>query len=277
MFAGIMDGIGFGAGGGFDGTFWSATDVLGLASAASLDFCLDAGDALSWDDGVDDQTWFNRETAPGAFDFYRGDDGTAQAADPTFNGTVGNKSSSEYWSFDGGDYLGRVSGIVDYHKDGKAWTCAAWLYIGSSATWDIMSNMDLYTNSNGISFGLLSGALRVRVGDSTSTAVLNVSADSTTSTSAWHFVAVSIDDDGTGFFFEDGAYKQVSSSNTFDATYISPTASGNSYGMNLFSHGNQDSPAPSGSRLAGCWLWGSALSFDQINSLYDMTKGRFGL
>ncbi|MGZ9107256.1 MAG: hypothetical protein ACXW4B_00340 [Micavibrio sp.] len=71
------------------------------------------------------QVWSNVIAAPadGAatadYDFYRGADETATAADPTFNGVAG--TGAAYWSFDGGDAFKRAGpqGLPEtLHKTG---------------------------------------------------------------------------------------------------------------------------------------------------------------
>lgn len=89
----------------------------------SFCFDLDATLAESYDGAG--QIWSNLMETPadgagrGDYDFYRGADDTATAADPTFSGTAG--SSDAYWSFDGGDAFkmaGSAGFVEALHKTG---------------------------------------------------------------------------------------------------------------------------------------------------------------
>ena len=92
---------GEGGGGGGGG------DPFPASVAVNVD--LDATMAASFDDGVDDQKWFNMIASPsdGAaqsdYDFYLGADGNSSTDDPTFTGTVGDAAA--YLAMDGGDFL----------------------------------------------------------------------------------------------------------------------------------------------------------------------------
>ena len=111
-----LKGTGGGGGGG-------GGDPFPASVAVNVD--LDVTIAASFDDGVDDQKWFNLISSPsdGAaqadYDFYLGADGSSSTDDPTFTGTVGDAAA--YLAMDGGDFLKLVKAsnpatFNDMHK-----------------------------------------------------------------------------------------------------------------------------------------------------------------
>jgi hypothetical protein len=96
-------------------SLWQVIQECGLTSNCKL--CLDAGDSSSYDGSS--QTWY--DLSGNGFDWYCGATSGAEASDPTFNGSAGGKSPSEYWSFDGGDWfvmaVAEPSWINNLHKD----------------------------------------------------------------------------------------------------------------------------------------------------------------
>lgn len=76
--------------------------IISAAGLADLNLCLDAGDIHSFPSSTS-QTWL--DTSGNGNDYFRGLDSGASTNDPTFNGVVGARSPSEYFSFDGGDYF----------------------------------------------------------------------------------------------------------------------------------------------------------------------------
>ena len=89
---------GFGGGGGDEQNFHQ--DLVDLDLTSNLRLVFDAGSSKSYDGSS--QTWTNLVTAEE--DAWRGANDSATTDDPTFNGTSGNLSSSEYFSYDGGDH-----------------------------------------------------------------------------------------------------------------------------------------------------------------------------
>jgi len=71
--------------------------VQRLGLDANLKLCLDAGDIVSYPGSG--QQWIDRSSA--ANNFYLGSSGSASGDDPTFNGTAGALSPSEYFLLNG--------------------------------------------------------------------------------------------------------------------------------------------------------------------------------
>lgn len=231
------------------------------------------------------QKWL--DLTAGEYDFFLGADATATTNDPTFNGTFGALTSGEYFSVDGGDFLRydttSESWMNAMHQDAALFTILAWIYLPAAGTAaGIVGNVSTAAGT-GINFEYLaSGKLGFDVANAGNANVLATkTADATTTASAWHLVGVTIDEAtgaGGGFLYEDGAYKQVASANTFDATYTTPSAGAASHALELFAKGNATGPMANGGRIAGAMIWqGVALTKAQMDLVWHRQRGRFGV
>lgn len=248
----------------------------------SLKLCLDAADFLSYISG---QSWLDR--SGGGYDFFLGATSASAADDPTFNGVAGARSSSEYFSVDGGDSFRYDSASETWmdamHQDSGLVTVAYWLYapatLGSDmsvigTTGGAAGTRGLQLESDG------SGVPRLRIiGGS----VTRVDATATTAygTSAWNFCALSYDEAagaGGSFFYRNGAYNQVGGSDTFNGTNASPDAGAASQVMEVGALGNANTPLRNGSRIAAIAVWqGVDLTKAQLDNVWTDMRGRFGI
>src|SRR5688572_10725967 len=107
------------------------TILNGLGLTANLKLCLDAGDNLSAPAAA--TSWLDR--SGNGYDFFRGTTSGADATDPTFNGTPGELSAAEYWSFDGGDFFRydttNETWMQNLHKNNALLSFFCWLYLPS--------------------------------------------------------------------------------------------------------------------------------------------------
>lgn len=91
---------------------------------------------------------------------------------------------------------------------------------------------------------------------------------------SWNFISVAVDEaagaSGSEFYVNE-------SNELFDAAYNSPVASAATNSMHLGSSGIEAGKMPSGARMAGVMFWDKKLTTGEINSIYNTTKGRFGL
>src|SRR5690349_1915490 len=121
--------------------FLTVIQQLGLTTGLKL--CLDAGDSASVAVGSQAK-WL--DVAGNGYDFYRGSSAAGDAAEPTFNGTPGNLSASEYFSSDGGDNFtydsANESWMDNLHKDGAKFTICCWI-------WPINGANNIVCGSNG--------------------------------------------------------------------------------------------------------------------------------
>ncbi|RWE78798.1 LamG-like jellyroll fold domain-containing protein [Mesorhizobium sp.] len=247
--------------------------ISGIGLTGGLLFVLDAADSASYSSG---QVW--NDTSGNGLNFNLGTTTGAEGSDPTFNGTVGSQSSSTYWSFDGGDYftLGQANTtrINNFHKAGAKWTVATWIWYAASQSAGFIG-----TNGNSISPGFAvgmngSGKLATIMHNNSSQIINNASATSIP-TGGWCFLANSFDSSG-------GATGNTLATNgtqeTFTATLSSPSTSNAALTMQIGTRANGTVPLPNGSRMGGFMAWeGLALTPAQITSLFNATRGRYGV
>lgn len=255
-----------------DGTLMAILTSLGLTTGLKL--VLDAGDSASYSSG---QSWLDR--SGGGFDFFLGGTSSVEATDPTFNGTPGGLSSSEFWSFDGGDNFTydttNETWMENHHKDAAKLTCLAWAFPITSSDIVLIGTLGANANKVGIEWVIdTNGALRIEVGDGTAPLILQQTSTHTSSDSVWNFYGLSLDEAvGAG-----GIVHVVNdNSSTDDSTYASPSASAATHTMQIGASGNNNARFTSGSRLAMLAIWDIALSAAQLDSIYEATRGRFGV
>lgn len=241
--------------------------MLGLTTGLQL--CLDAGDSVSYSGSG--QTWSDR--SGNGYDFLRGTTSSSQASDPTFNGTAGQLSKNEYWSFDGGDWftLGQANPtwVNNIHKNNAVFAVAGWAYSTNPAT-----NFDLCgTSAPGVGFFMnfrTSGVLRLAVRDS-SEAFLLADTTETIADETWTFFAARVDEATAA-----GLVQLNGEQETFTSTYSSPSSSNASTTMRIASLGD-DPVQPAGSRLAMFNAWeGTIPTAAKLLDFYNLTRGRFG-
>lgn len=243
----------------------------GLTSGLKL--CLDAGDALSYTSG---QSWLDR--SGNGYDFFRGATVGAEASDPTFNGTAGQRASTNYWSFDGGDYFRydttNETWMENLHKNNAKFTLAAWVYFASTTQAAMCGTLQNFAGGIGFQWEC-PGADAIRLLVFNAGTVLSLSSAYTVSTGAWAFYAASVDE-AVG---ANGAllYKN-GTTESFTSTYVSPSASNATHKLEIGASGNAVLPLINTSRLGMFAAWeGVALTQTQLNALYQSTRGRFGV
>lgn len=248
--------------------------LLGLTSGLKL--CLDAGDENSYTSG---QKWL--DVSGGGYDFYRGAGSSSEGSDPTFNGSVGGQSSSEYWSFDGGDYFtydtSNETWMENFHKNNAVITIAAWVYMASIGNLQVIFGNNLTDALIGFGFCVNStGLLRYVVTEGHAGTPSFVDGSLSVPTGQWSFVGLSLTEaTGAG-----GAVFQVNGTQeTVSSTYSSPSSSSATFTTAI---GIAADPPPlyirNGGRVADLSVWeGVALTAAELTSLYNATKGKFGL
>lgn len=251
--------------------------LAGLNLTDGLKVVLDAGDGASYTSG---QSWL--DLAGSGYDFFRGADGSATSTDPTFNGSAGGLSSSEYFSFDGGDYFTYDSAnetwMNNLHKSGAKFTVMMWVNlaaIGGGGTFFSTSRAN--TADVGVIIRMAGGdgrpVLQVFSGGGTVHTSVPIGA---LTTSTWQLLGMSLDtSDGTSGskFFIDGTTE------TFSGSYSSPSSAAATYTAKIGADGaTTGGRLASGSRVAGVMAWeGVALSGDQMTNVFTATRDRFGV
>jgi len=258
---------------------WRGTDLryiirkLGLAT--SVQIILDAGCSDSYSSG---QTW--TDLTGGGSNFTLGADGSATSTDPTFNGTAGRLTSSEYFSLDGGDYFrigSNTTFINGLHRNNAVWSFACWAYLSdvTAANHALMGTSGFNTTNHGVGFRWnTTDALRLVVHNASGSAALDVTAAFTISANTWTFFGVSIDESvgANGLRFVANAQTSLATS-----TFSSPSASNATNALELGAGGSGAVPLLSGSRFACAAFWSRALSAAEFASLYRITRTRFGV
>lgn len=267
------------------GTMLAAIQRLGLTSGLKL--CLDAGDIDSYSGSG--QKWL--DTSGNGYDFFRGTDGTSQSSDPTFNGTAGAQTSSEYWSFDGGDYFAYDSAnetwMNNLHKNNAIFSGFYWFYLGELPSDGDDDDFRLWSTNNSTASPSTVGARMVLdapsdrpgigVNNGSETILITpIASVGTLAKNAWQCVGLSYTEStGAGTILLNGSTGTGS-----PGGYSSPSSSSADGVFTIGSapDGEATTRLPNGSRLGVFCMWeGVAISEAQLTSLYNATRVRFGV
>lgn len=256
-----------------------AINALGLTT--SLQLCLDAGDVNSYSGSG--QSWL--DLSGNGYDFFRGANGSAAADDPTFNGSAGALTSSEYWGFDGGDFFTYDSAnetwMQDIHKDNATVSFAFWVYskaIAASGNEVLIGTNGSGASPTGFRMYLFQGggqaAFFVQNGGATVLQISSLAEGLTASDNTWHFVALSFAE-GVGATWQIDGTQAVEVDST---AYSSPASGDASQTMCLANAGSGGiATLDNGSRLAMALVWSRALSATELMDLFNATRDRFGI
>lgn len=266
------------AGGRSGAALMATLTTAGLTT--NLKLCLDAGDAASYDPGVQTDKWLDR--SGGGYDFFRGSGTGGDAADPTFTGAAGYLPS--YWNFDGGDYFTynttNETWMQNLHKNNAVFTVVAFYRQAGANEFNVFGDVT-GASVTGMRVGVSNvGKPTFGVWNATAN-VTNKTADTGMSTTLDHMVGLSLNEAtgaGGGFFYSDGAYNQVAAANTFDSTYTSPAAGNATATLNVAALGSGDACLASGDRLYCVAIWqGTALTKANMDTIWAAMRGRFGI
>ena len=258
--------------------------LTALSLTTNLKVCLDAGDVVSYDGSAQD--WTDRSGNIGSDEFQLGATDQATTDDPLFNGTAGGLSVAEYFSYDGGDHFLYPSTIETWadalHKDSAIFSVFAVVYrvAASSSVHTLFATKDGSAGERGFLIEISTTDKLSIFGADGSATDINVASDTAIDLDAWNAIGWSITEGGgdASFFWDNGAYNQVSSSDTFDAAYTTPSAS-SAAGAGVI--GARDGPtaqAESGERIACLAIWqGTALTKANLDAIYAQIRGRFGI
>lgn len=239
---------------------------LGLTS--NLKLVLDAGDAASVA-SASQTKWL--DLSGNGYDFFRGTDATG-TSDPTFAGTIGGQSGSEYWDDNFFTYdTSNESWMNNIHKNSALFTIMFWAWNPVDIV--IVSDLQYITTNSGAGTGFYLGA--------TSTGqmkflVKNAGVDvlsltptlGAISAGGWVFVALAVDEAANVYRAASGSVANTLTTATGAATYSSPAAGNatNTMVINL-----RD-------RMRDVAMWeGVALTADQIRDYYLQTSQHFGI
>jgi hypothetical protein len=262
---------------------WSILAAAGLQSNAS--FCLDAGDAASY--AGTGQTWLDRSA--GGFDFWLGPTNGTESADPAFTGAAGDLTLNSYFSFDGGDWFDYDSGaeafMRSWHAAGAAFTLMALIYVPPGVTWGVGGKAIFSTlgaSGSGIAWGFNANDGRPRFNNTAAvnSTVHDLCADATVG-AGWHLMAlvVAAGVAGGSFFYRDGAYDPVASSNTLTLGY-SGAGSSASVGQKLrIGYGDPSGFVflPNGIRMMGAAAIARVATKVELDAVWALARQRLGI
>jgi hypothetical protein len=257
---------------GPDSTMREVIHALGLS--ANLKLILDAGDNASVA-SASQAAW--SDVSGNGYDFNRGASSASAGDDPTFTGTVGGRSSSDYYALDGGDSFtydsSNESWMNAIGQNSALFTMAGWVYMTAN-TKALAGTDDPDVNNSSWQFVVTSGTkMLFRAFNATGDAV-NMTSSAAFPLNAWTFFAVSVNEAaGTGFL-------QINSTQeSFTTTYASPLAPGSAVAMRIAALGGGTLQPASGSRYGAFMAWqgGTNLSTAQGSNLFQATRGKYGI
>lgn len=263
-------------GGGYpaNGSLLDIINRLGLAT--NLELCLDAGDSRSYNATG---SWL--DVSGHGYDFFLGDDAGADTDDPTFNGSIGGLSASEFFSFDGGDFFEydttNETWMDNIHKDNAAFTIALifyWIGTGGSESLIGTSTSNL---ESGFSIATSSGSaiLQFLMRNETGSAGANI-----TTGTAGNLTSAGIN--LAGFSINEAAGSNGShvfvngASSLKDGTYTTPTANAAANVMQIGAIAD-GGKARSGTKVFGALAWSRSLSTTETKQLYDAVRARYSI
>lgn len=252
-----------------------AVQLCGMT--ANLKLCLDAGDDASLPAAA--TKWL--DTSGNGYDFFLGTTAGADATDPAINGTAGARTSSEYLSSDGGDYLSYDTTIETWMQAaGKASnvvTCVSMARVASNVATHFMSTRGDLATEYGWSFAYsdsLSKLVFTQISNanaffSTGSAGPDLSATFPRTS----FFAMSLSNSGANMDYtvqvDGGQYPgTVSGGQT-------PTSNNPTNNMKLMAYGDAAAISPSGTRELVNIMWqGTKWSDGALMALFNCLRGR---
>ena len=255
--------------------------IAGLGLTTNLKLCLDAGDANSYNPGVQTAKWL--DTSGNGYDFYRGTSGAGDGAEPTFNGSAGGLSSAEYFSFDGGDYFSYDSANEAWmnvlHNDGTVWSVFCVFYAADTTADKYMFSTGASVGSTGVESGTMVKVLSTNalsffcVNTSGTTGGTSV-ASTVCTANTWGVLGWGLTENGGA-----GASSYIEKDGTGTWNAANSRVNANTPGAaTIGAMSDKSGPFASGSRLACLAIWqGTALTATNLSDIYNAIKGRFGL
>jgi hypothetical protein len=248
------------------------------------EYSLTGGLVGAWDAGASasysgsGQTWTNLTTSS-VFTMSLGSSTSADAADPTFNGTAGSLDSSTYFSC-ASDYFTNTSassfrfGKV-LHQSGVGH--GGLMLFGTSSTIGVNTGLVGTYGGSGSNHGFaidISAGNAFRIlfsnGDgSTETTTIGPSVAANT----WYLMYYYMKPDGSpNFYF----YINGTSYNP-TVSLASPSSSDSTYNLQVGARGNGNAPFVNDWKIACCAFWdtNTALTESQVNNIRNRLKERF--
>jgi hypothetical protein len=259
-------------GGSRKGSMIEAINSLGLQSG--LELCLDAGAASSYDGSS--QTW--TDLSGNGYSFFRGTTSGSEGSDPTFNGVSGRQSSSEYFSYDGGDVftisVSNPAWVNNLFKNNALGTVVLWSWFNTTADFQNMigcqgtSGGFWYFSANPTNtFGFLAG-------DDAANTELSFTSTMTFTEDAWQFLGFAVDEAGNSHRLHLNGTSEEKT-----GTMPSPSVTNSNSPLKIGSGGTSSPtyPIESGGRVNCVAAWSRALTATELSDLFGVMRGKFGV
>lgn len=235
------------------------------------------------------QKWADIVTSPADgsaqtdYDFYLGTTSGATGSDPTFHGTPGNNSASEYWSFDGGDLFTLVGNDTTFlnslHKDAALFTWYAFLRSGPDFGLTGSLNAFGTRNSSGTTRGIeiigssgsgtSDGKLQFVMGNGSVSQTVAQSGNNFIPISTNMLLAVSYNEStGAGIMYRN--YSGGKSVYSFTQAYVSPSSSSAGAKAEIMGLGGGSEPTGPGQKLWRTGMFNAALTEANLDGLYSL-------
>jgi len=252
----------------------SIQDIVGELALPAPTLLLEAGNLPSWPGSG--QKWFDE--SGGGYDFFLGDDAAVvPGGDPSFVGTPGGLSLSEYFLSGGSgtDHFTydapNEAWMNNIHKDGAKFTILTQWYHATSAPNGVMLGGDLGASS-GTGLGWLFGTdptgaiLTFAIFNFSPTPVyaINLAPAFAPPVGSWNVSAVSISEGTSAFIFNNGGVTVAGNPN-----YTAPSAAPATFPMQIGARGNAFAAMPANTRMGFMAIWeGVALTQAQVQAFY---------
>jgi hypothetical protein len=252
--------------------------ITELGLTTNLVLCLDVGDEKSYNGGTQ---WI--DTSGGGYNFNRGTTNGSDGADPTFNGSIGNLGSSEYWSFDGADYftLGQTNPtwVNNLHKSNQYTSFLAIFNCnftpGERKT--IFASDRFNLDNPGIHIQMNTNSLPNKIGvvisASDSTVAIGVQSPVLNSGN-WNIAGISWRNTGSA------PYISFANGNSGTGNMVSASwYNTNAYSLaQIAAENGANVPFLAGDKLAAYAMWqGTQLTAQNYQDIYSRLRYRFGL
>lgn len=169
------------------------------------------------------------------------------------------------------------------HQANAIWSVVTFVYQGTASIYGFIG--DDGTTSTGFEWYCAATSRKptAYVGNGASAVLLEATTQGDTglNTSAWNMVGITVNSVtgvGGGFNYLNGVYNQVGGSDTWDATYSSPSAGAAAQIIQVGGNGNNTRPVSLGSRISCMAMWsGTAITKAQMDLIWTAMRGRYGL
>jgi hypothetical protein len=261
--------------------YWPSNSIPTLPVTSGLEFYLDASVAASVD--VANQLWKNLVSSPASgasqtdYDFQLGANTTSGDSDePLHVGTPMSGHPFAYWNMGGDDYFtlpSNTSFVNSIHKDGATLTFLFLTTISNPSPAGAISFLCTGNDTNDVAFTVQYNGGDMLYSVFNGSGIITQTRSKILTKNSPRLFGVSVDENGgnVSFFYDSGDYLQTDGgSDTFDASYSSPSSSSASVNLHHYA-GNGDNglePVPIGMLPKASILYNRALTKSEMDKLH---------